>query len=537
MKESCIIIPAIKKNVAFPDDLVKKLNGISLIQRGINKAKNKYNSKDIFLVTDSEEITLIGERNGINCYYRKDLRLKSVDVINELKFFILKIYKRYENIIILWPYTPLLSESTLQNAYNEFLLKDCDVLITLKEESQRLYREKNRSLQNLILDEHREKFFSELKSFVIFKSSLISSKSLSNSKIQPFLLSEDEVEIRSYQDWWICEKLLRKKIIIFRIIGHKDVGMGHIYRSLSLAHEISDHEIIFVCDDKSRLAVEKIAGYDYRIEVAARNEIEEKILSLNPDLVINDILDTSKNYILKLKSNNIKVVSFEDIGSGSKYTDLTINELYDSPRENGRNIRWGHRYFFVRDEFNDARPHKFKTKINSLLIAFGGTDPNNLTFKILNKVVDFCEKENITIHIVTGGGYPYKEELIGYLQGINYKKINYTNATGVISKIMEKTQIAISSNGRTVYELTHMNIPSIVLSQHERESTHLFSIEENGLINTGIYKDGESEGVVLESLERLVYETEYRKRLFNSMKKFNFSRNKSRVVKMISKLL
>ena len=32
--------------------------------------------------------------------------------------------------------------------------------------------------------------------------------------------------------------------IIFNVIGGTDIGMGHIYRSLSVAHEITDHNIV-----------------------------------------------------------------------------------------------------------------------------------------------------------------------------------------------------------------------------------------------------------------------------------------------------
>ena len=62
-----IIIPALKKTVAFQDDLVKKLGGISLVQRAINKAIDFGLKKSgIHLLTDSEEIRLIAERNGVS---------------------------------------------------------------------------------------------------------------------------------------------------------------------------------------------------------------------------------------------------------------------------------------------------------------------------------------------------------------------------------------------------------------------------------------------------------------------------------------
>ena len=64
-----ILIPAIKKNVAFQDDLVKKIAGISLIQRSINLAKSiNTDNSSICIFTDSEEISLIANRNNIESY-------------------------------------------------------------------------------------------------------------------------------------------------------------------------------------------------------------------------------------------------------------------------------------------------------------------------------------------------------------------------------------------------------------------------------------------------------------------------------------
>ena len=51
---------------------------------------------------------------------------------------------------------------------------------------------------------------------------------------------------------------------------------------------------------------------------------------------------------------------------------------------------------------------------------------------------------------------------------------------------MEKADLAITSQGRTVYELASLGIPSIVLAQNERELLHTFAREENGFINMGL---------------------------------------------------
>ena len=60
-----IVIPASKKSVAFPDDLVKKLAGVTLIQRAITIAKSTVSESQILVMTDSEELNLICQRQGV----------------------------------------------------------------------------------------------------------------------------------------------------------------------------------------------------------------------------------------------------------------------------------------------------------------------------------------------------------------------------------------------------------------------------------------------------------------------------------------
>jgi CMP-2-keto-3-deoxyoctulosonic acid synthetase len=54
-QERCIIIPAIKKSAVIPDQLVKKMAGVTLIQRAINTAKMLVADHDIHVVTDARK--------------------------------------------------------------------------------------------------------------------------------------------------------------------------------------------------------------------------------------------------------------------------------------------------------------------------------------------------------------------------------------------------------------------------------------------------------------------------------------------------
>jgi len=216
---------------------------------------------------------------------------------------------------------------------------------------------------------------------------------------------------------------------------------------------------------------------------------------------------------------------------------MTINELYDEPLIPGENILWGQEYFFIREEFNDATPNQFKEAVCSLLVMFGGTDPSDYTRKILHAIKGYCMQKKIKIYVVTGGGYLFIKELEEEINQIAGAEIEYHHSIGVVSPIMENVQIAISSNGRTAYELAHMNIPSIVLSHHERETTHKFAREENGHIPFGIYNKVGSEEKLMEKFQFLVADTGYRKILFDRLKPFEFTKNKEKVLLLIDNIL
>jgi len=521
MNNALLVIPAIKKNAVIPDQLIKKLNGITLIQRAINIAKKLTNN--ILIVTDSQEISLIAKRNNIEFYFDNKLAIDSSTIIEIVKEIVKDKKQKY--ILLYRANAPLVNSTILKEAYQEFLLDTKYILSSVKTLGKQIFEYKNDNLVNI-----ENNYFIELKAFYIFE------KKSENIKYKSFVIDEEHsIEIENYQDWWICEKILQRKKIIFNVIGSIKIGMGHIYHSLSLAHEITDHEIIFVCDEQYEIAVERIAMMDYK--VIATSNVQKTIIDLNPDMVINDILNTNLEYIKSLKQNNIKVVNFEDLGSGVQKADLVINELYDVPQLKGNNFLWGYEYLALRDEFEDAKPHIFEDNVISVLITFGGTDQNNLTLVTLKSIIKLAQEQNIKIYIVCGGGYNFKEELELYLNHHNYKNIELTYSVGVISQIMEQTQIAFSSNGRTVYELADMNIPAVIISHHEREDGHTFASLEKGFITLGVYDKDKTSSLINNKFEKLVLDNDYRKLLFLNISKYSFRENKKKVVKKILELI
>ena len=153
---------------------------------------------------------------------------------------------------------------------------------------------------------------------------------------------------------------MNNSLVIFRVIGNRKIGLGHIYRAITIADELKDNKIIFISDLSNRRILNHLVPKKYKVLIFKKMDIVRKIVQKNPVLVINDILSTKKSDVESYNKNKIRTINFEDLGQGAKYADLTINEIYDNPLNNNKNTLWGNEYFFLRKEFNTIKPRPFK---------------------------------------------------------------------------------------------------------------------------------------------------------------------------------
>lgn len=532
----CIVIPAIKKNAVIPDQLVKRLAGVTLIQRAIDTARGVVPARDVIVVTDSQEISLICERNGVRAHYNAGLRFTSLDIISEMKSILRELGNDYGHIIVYRASCPLLTWVDIDDAYRRFLEDEADCLVTVKSVRHRIWEVRQGRLEAFLSEDETE-LVVESKALIIIKSDALEGGNI--RRTVPYFLNDRAMEINSYQDWWLCERLLTQRRVVFVVAGYPAIGMGHVFRSLMLAHEISNHKVFFVCTKESELAASNIAARDYKT-VIQKGELWEDVLALGPDLVINDMLDTSRDYMERLKAAGIPVVNFEDEGPGAALADQVINALYeegkgDGAKENPR-FFYGHRYFCLRDEFIQAEQNAFRPEPKCVLVTFGGTDMPDYTRQTLNVVEPLCRERGIAVRVVTGPGYAHRDELVRHIEELGNPLIRFEYATNVMSRMMEGVDLAVCSAGRTVYELAHMRIPSIVLAQHEREARHTFARADHGFAYMGVMRRFNAERL-RKVFTQLIDEPQRRQRLYERQTRIHFEQNKAKVVSGILKLL
>lgn len=542
MRKRCIVIPAIKKNAVIPDQLVKKLAGVTLMERGINTARGVVGGEDIYVLTDSQEIALICERAGVQTRCNKDIRFRTLNIVAEMRDILGELAQRYEHCIVLRASCPLITWVDVEDAWHKYLDSGCDSLVTVKSVHQRVWSVQGQNLEQLLDEEVGEfEVVVESRALIILRSeallrALAEGHAAHMSNVVPYFLNDRAIEIQSYQDWWICEHLLRRRHIVFVVAGWPAIGMGHIYRALMLAHEIADHKISFVCTRESELAVQSIAERDYHSTRQGEERLEKSVLRLRPDLVVNDILNTDAEYMEALKKAGVRTVNFEDEGEGADLADLVINALYDASLSTPARL-CGPDWFCLRDEFLNARRNEFRSEVKTVLVTFGGTDQRNCTRRIFELIEPVCRERGIAIRIVAGPGYMHRYEMERRVQEAQETNplISFTWATNVMSRMMEGADLCICSAGRTTYELAHMRVPAMVLATHEREARHSFARPQYGFVFLGLMDRVTDQKILRAFLAMLG--ARQRQRFHERMASQDFTPNKAKVIRRILELL
>lgn len=491
MKNILIIIPARGGSKGIPRKNLRTLNGKPLIYYAIKNALSISTCIiDCYVSSDDDEILLIASKFGSKIIKRGNTISNDQSTLDPVIFDaftrIVDIEKKnYDLVITLQPTSPLLRKETIESAINKIEEFNIDTLISGVYDSHLTWlKEADKYVPNYEKRVNRQflpQIYKETGGFVITKSTFVTENSRFGNNVQVFPVSKKEgIDIDDADDWNLCEYYMSRKTILFVVTGNSIVGMGHVYNTLSIANEILQHKIIFLVDKDSELAFRKIAEYNYEVHIQKNENIIDDISILKPDVIINDILDTKKEYISLLKDKNFLVINFEDLGSGSEEADMVINAMYPEKRIIPNHF-YGSKYFILRDEFLYTKKKNITQKVKKILISFGGVDPNNFTKRVLDIILEYCKLNKIQITVVAGLGYSYIKELKKNYSGIKIKQ----NVKNISDEILD-ADLVFTSAGRTTFEVASIGVPCIVLCQNNRETTHFFASQKNGFYNLGL---------------------------------------------------
>lgn len=492
------IIPARGGSKGIKRKNLRLLNGKPLIHHQIQNALNSKYITDI--VVSSEDEDILDYASNFPVHLRKrPTELAQDDVTLDPVVYDATVYmenllnKKYDIVVTLQPTSPLLKSTTLDKAIEKFISENLDTLVPVIDATHLYWKKENEQ----IIPDYKERLnrqwlpkrYKETGAFLITKREYVTKNSRFGNNVGIFLLDEYEgLDIDTPLDWLIAETLMRRLRILFVVNGNEKIGMGHIYRTLTLADRFIGHDVFFLTYESNEQTIKLIRDVGYKVIKTSNDHLLEEIAEIQPDILINDILDTDAMYIRKLKELGVFVVNFEDLGEGADEAHLVFNALYEKTNPKP-NHRFGYEYECLNEKFYLYSPIEFRDPPKTFFVSFGGVDQNNLTCGVLQLIPKILSETPIEkVIIVIGPGYLHKGALTTLLNKLKDWEdcIEIYQNVKNMPKLMKRTDIAITSNGRTIYELTAMGIPTISIAQNDREALHLFARYHKGIKYLGI---------------------------------------------------
>lgn len=322
--------------------------------------------------------------------------------------------------------------------------------------------------------------------------------------------------------------------IFFRADGNKNIGWGHIMRSISIASAYMDqgNKCVFVCADNSMVDIINSYGFrtvvlnsDYTKMIDELPVFLKLIDSEKPELIFFDSYFVNYDYLSSF-IGQYKTVYIDDVFSFPYPVDYLVNyniyatkDIYE--RLYAENIIpqlcLNINYAPLRKEFRGI-DKAFSDKVRNIFISVGGSDEYGLVMKMIKSLSDDGELINDQCyHFILGSFEPDREAILDIAE--KHEWICIHEKVKNMVDVMKTCDVAVSAAGSTLYELCACRVPTItfVLADNQRRGAKGF--QDNGLmLDAGdIRENNYRVDEIINGLKCLCNDNSLRKSLFDRM--------------------
>jgi spore coat polysaccharide biosynthesis predicted glycosyltransferase SpsG len=297
------------------------------------------------------------------------------------------------------------------------------------------------------------------------------------------LSGPEALQIRGFDDLEAARHWVQRLSIVVRTDAARELGMGHVYRSLALAHELAPHRLLIVTSAGKPLGGRFFDRTPFpHVAVEDEDDFLDQVAGADADLVILDLLDTEASFIERIRAARpgVRVVSFEDHGTGSHRVDLLVCDIYENPDVPRDRQLVGITHALLSPAFETVPriTREPQDDVRELLILFGGTDPSGLAIKSLRALEAIGFAGHVTV--VRGLGADPLD-----VSGFGLDAEVRTDVTNMAA-LMSTADLAMSSAGRTLAELATIGVPTLCMAQNAKELRHTHSTVDHGVVLLGL---------------------------------------------------
>ena len=324
----------------------------------------------------------------------------------------------------------------------------------------------------------------------------------------------------------------------FITFGGRTIGTGHLFRCLAIVDWVEklnfDFDISFHLFDSAgedqKIALEILqerSNYPCFIE----NEITIKKIKF--DRVVIDLLNVPIELMRVVKSNSDFTVSIDNTLKSRDLCDISINPLYYTIEKEKKSHDYvGPKFQIISNKFFD-RTSIWKKNLEKVVIVQGGSDPYEITPKIVRNLKSLAIQEKIELHVVIGPAAKKSDDLLDYSNQCPEKIIIHNNIIEM-SDFLVNIDLAICSIGIISFEIASMGIPAIHITGVKKELETSKSMSDLGVsIDLGMYDT--SLNKINKIVSKMINNAPIRKRMRdNCFQNFNIRSSKN-LIELIAK--
>ena len=551
------VVPARGGDPEVPYLNIKKLGAIPLIAHTLEEAKKSHYIDRLIVSTDDDQVERVAREYDAEVVRRPDELAQNISEIREVIRHAVETVEndtRFDIVVTLQATSPFRRAEQIDAAIDELADNDFDAVISLKEERTLTWHRPQGKLEPLFERAGRrdelEPLYHEDGAIRAVRRDVLESSQRLGEKVGHILMDKmSALTVHDIYDFWLAEKLVHLPRVLFCVDGGSEMGMGHVYRSLAVARELTKivphTDVCFLMRADLPEGVQHIARAGYPIRVAPVGDVHTDtdvdviigvIRDYSPNIIINDrpfLEDDYLGALAGLGASTINLVdSLDDIEKPSKLASIIIATMQEGEVELD-DYHAGPAFAILRDSFQNKADQTMATpeEGRKIVVSFGGSDPQNLTMKALSALDGVAD---VSVTVVLGPAYGYRSELDALVAKLSVKPEILKNVEHM-ADILFESDVVLCSGGMTVFEIAALGRPGIVLCQNAREWERMEGFARYGtIVHLGLGTDV-SEETIQKNAEELVKDRDRRRRMSDAGARLVDAQGASRVYEVMKR--
>jgi UDP-2,4-diacetamido-2,4,6-trideoxy-beta-L-altropyranose hydrolase len=337
-----------------------------------------------------------------------------------------------------------------------------------------------------------------------------------------------------------------KKLIAIRCIADHSHGYGHFSRCLAIANYFSkkNYDVVFLINRNMSIKNElfklklnfsiipKFKTYSYEGKF-----LKKFIVENNVSCFIIDMREFSEKLSKEIINCNCLTVVIDDSSVSKVYSDILLNgnpikqyHKYTLFNEKSK-LLLGTKYFITHTNFSKNKKNLFDIEFKkkyTVLISCGGSDINNITWKIIRQISNLS---NIQIQVIVG---PLMKK---NLNTTFKKSIKIIHSPKQIWKNFVCSDLVICTSGSTLFELAIQGIPCINIAATEHQIPYGLEFSKSKFgVYMGYWNEFDFSKIKLIT-EELLFNVSKRKQMSSAGKKLADGKGLERFEKLVFSMI